>query len=347
MALRETVETTNAACNRLSKLAWDKKSFRRFAMHRLFYKQIRAEFPLTAQIVIRLNAKVADAYKLDQKTQRTFRKHGSISYDCRILDFQLAASTVNIWAIGGRITRLPFACGEHQRKLLELPKGESDLIFRKDKWYLNVTVDVPEELEQKAIGWLGIDLGLVNLAQSSDGHTFGNARMVAGIRNRRWRQRKRLQKKGTRSAKRVLRRLSGRESRMMKLENHVISKQIVGVAKRTKRGIALEDLTHIRARIRANRKQRRILHSWAFADLQAKIAYKSRLVGVPVRFVDAHNTSRTCPACGSVSKKNRPARDKFACQSCGFTADADTNAACEIARRGAVIRPHEQASVSC
>lgn len=346
VALRETLEMANAASNRLSELCWKKKEFRQFPMHRLFYKQIRSEFTLSSQVVVRLNAKVADAYKLDNKTQRSFRKHGSISYDARILDFQLPSSTVSIWSVPGRLKHIPFVCGERQRKLLELPKGESDLILRDRKWYLNVTVDVPEEREQEAVAWIGIDLGLVNLAQSSDGQTFGDARNVAGVRTRRWRQRKRLQRKGTRSANRVLRRLSGREQRFMRNVNHVVAKQICGVAKRTKRGIALEDLLGIRARIRANRKQRRVLHSWAFADLQAKITYKGRLLGVPVKFVDARNTSRTCPACGSISKKNRPTRDKFACHSCGFTANADTNAACNIASRGAFNHPNVT-EISC
>lgn len=340
LALRETMELANAASNRLSELCWMIKEFRQFPMHRLFYKRIRSEFALSSQVVVRLNAKVANAYKLDTKSQRYFRKHGSISYDARILDFQLHASTVNIWSVSGRLKHIPFTCGERQRKLLELPKGESDLILRYHKWYLNVTVDVPEDREQETIGWLGIDLGLVNLAQSSDGHTFGDARKVAGIRARRWRQRKRLQKKGTRAAKRVLRRISGRERRFSRDVNHVVSKQICGVAKRTNRGIALEDLTHIRSRIRATKKQRRILHSWAFADLRAKITYKSRLVGIPVKIVDPRNTSRQCQACGSVSKKNRPTRDKFACQSCGFTADSDTNAASNIAGRGAIKHPN-------
>lgn len=314
-------------------------------MQRLFYKQLRSEFSLSSQITVRLIAKVADAYKPYRNTLREFRSHGSISYDCRILAFQLPKSTVSIWAVGERIRHLPFVCGERQRKLLELPKSGSYLILRKGKWYLNVTVDVPDTEEQKAIGWLGIDLGLVSLAQSSDGQTFGDAAKVAGIRDRRWRQRKRLQSKGTRSARRVLRRLKGRESGMVKLANHEIAKQICGVAERTKRGIALEDLKGIRARIRAGKTQRRKLHSWAFADLQAKIVYKSRLIGVPVKFVDPRNTSRTCPACGSIKKKNRKTRDLFACISCGFTADADTNAAGNIASRAAVILPDERVSV--
>lgn len=341
--LRETIELVNAACNRLSELAFGKNEVRQFPMQRLFYQQIRTEFPaLASQAVIRLISKVSDAYKLDEKTQRTFRSLGSITYDARILDFQLAKSTVSIWAIGGRIKCLPFVCGEQQRKLLELPKGESDMILHKGKWYLHVTVEVPEAQEYEALEWMGIDLGLSNIAQSSDGRTFGDANKVAGIRDRRWRQRKRLQKKSTRSSRRVLRRLKKRESRFVQLENHVISKQICAEAERTKRGVALEDLKGIRSRIRARKSHRRILHSWAFHDLQSKITYKCRLAGVPVKFVDPRNTSRTCPACGSVAKANRKSRDLFACVSCGFTADADTSAASNIAGRAAVNRPNER-----
>jgi len=267
---------------------------------------------------------------------RRFRKHGSICYDERILRLNLDKSNVSIWTLSGR-EWMGFVCGDRQRQLLTLPNGQSYLILHKGQWFLNVSLDVAEAQEFEAMDWLGIDLGLVNLATSSDGQTFGDAKKMAGIRKRRWRQRKRLQSKGTRSARRVLNRLRGRESRFVQQTNHLISKQICAVAERTKRGIAIENLKGIRSRIRARKSQRHILHSWAFADLQAKVAYKSKLLGVPVKLVDPRNTSRTCPACGSVSKKNRKTRDIFECQLCGFTADADTNAAENIRR--AVYRP--------
>jgi putative transposase len=67
--------------------------------------------------------------------------------------------------------------------------------------------------------------------------------------------------------------------------NHCISKQVVKKAERTERGIALENLTNIRERVRARKPQRLLLHSWSFADLQNKIAYKAQRAGVPVVFV--------------------------------------------------------------
>jgi putative transposase len=159
-ALRATLETVNNAANRLSQLAWDTKEFRRFPLHKTFYRQIRDEFPLSAQIVCLLNAKVVDAYKLDKKVQRVFRKHGCVAYDSRILNLNLVASTVSIWTLGGR-EKMPFVCGQKQLALLVYPRGESDLILRKGKWFLNITVEVPEDKEIEAVDCLGVDMGIV------------------------------------------------------------------------------------------------------------------------------------------------------------------------------------------
>lgn len=331
-ALYATLELANAAANRLSQLGWDVGEFRQFPLHKRFYRQVRDEFPsLSSQVVIRLNAKVADAYKLDRKTRRVFRKHGSISYDARILDFKLPASTVSIWAVGGRIKGLPFVCGEVQRRLLELPRGEADLILRDRKWYLNITVDVPEEREYEATEWLGVDMGIVHLATTSDGENYAGAHLN-NLRERNSRLRARLQRKGTKSARKLLNKRRFKEARFARNVNHVISKQIVEKAKRTGQGIAIEELDGIRSRIRARKPQRRRLHSWAFADLRAKLEYKAKRGGVPVALIDPHNTSRRCPNCDHVDKRNRRTRDEFLCVSCGHSGPADTIASVNIGR---------------
>lgn len=340
-ALLATLELANKAANRLSQLGWEAKELRQFPLHKLFYRQIRDEFPeLSSQVVVRLNAKVADAYKLDRKVQRTFRPHGSISYDARILDFQLSASTVSIWAVGGRIKKLPFACGEAQRKLLELPKGEADLIFRNNKWFLNVTVDVPEDKEYQATGWLGIDLGVKIIAQTSDGESFSGSH-VNRLRHRHRNVRAKAQSRGTRSSRRFLARRRQKECRFARNLNHCISKKIVAIAKRTNRGVAVEDLSNIRSRIRATKKQRTVLHSWAFAQLKGMIQYKAKRAGVPYTEVDPRNSSRECSQCGHVAKANRKTQAKFCCVSCGHSENADANASRVVAGRAVINRPIE------
>ncbi|MBC7294072.1 MAG: IS200/IS605 family element transposase accessory protein TnpB, partial [Thermoleophilia bacterium] len=154
------------------------------------------------------------------------------------------------------------------------------------------------------------------------------------------RLRAKLQRKGTKSAKRRLKKLAGKERRFAAHTNHTISKRIVTAVQDTGRGIALEDLSGIRDRVTARRSQRATLHSWSFLQLRQFIEYKARLVGVPVVAVDPRNTSRTCPACGYVDKRNRPNQATFSCIQCGFSGPADYIAAGTIASWAVVSLPH-------
>jgi IS605 OrfB family transposase len=236
-----------------------------------------------------------------------------------------------------------------------LPLGEADLICHKGMWLLQVTVTLPKpSVRQPVTGFLGVDQGLANLAVTCDGAvlpgpalpgTIGGNGHVRTVRERRFRQRRRLQKKGTPAARRVLRRLSGREHRMMTDLNHQISTYVVREAERTGRGIAQEDLQGIRGRARAHRLQRRTLHSWAFAQMIAFTRYKAARAGIACLLVDPAYTSQVCPECGWTSRANRPARGRFACTGCGLAGHADHIAARNIARRGvtgwaAVNQPH-------
>jgi putative transposase len=115
---------------------------------------------------------------------------------------------------------------------------------------------------------------------------------------------------------------------------------LVGKAKDTGRGIKLEQLDAIRDRITVRKAQRADLGSWGFHQLEQFITYKAALAGVHVALVDPRNTSRQCPGCQHISKRNRPTRDWFRCERCGFAGPADHIGAVNIAARAAVIRPH-------
>ncbi|PSR24045.1 MAG: hypothetical protein C7B45_00005, partial [Sulfobacillus acidophilus] len=166
---------------------------------------------------------------------------------------------------------------------------------------MEVVVDVPEPPPPAPDDWLGVDLGIVNLASDSDGQTYSGGQ-VNGLWKRQATLRQRWQKKGTKSAKRLLKKRRRKEQRFATNENHRIAKQLVTTAQDTRRGIALEDLTGIRDRITVQKAQRRRQHSWAFDQLRAFIVYKAALAGVPVVLVDPRNTSRTCPQCGLIDR---------------------------------------------
>jgi IS605 OrfB family transposase len=178
-----------------------------------------------------------------------------------------------------------------------------------------------------------VDLGIVNLATDSAGQQFTGARIHVA-RTRYHAHRPRLQQCGTRSARKRLRRVAGREARFQRDTNHCISKALIKKAVVARKALALEDLSGIRDRTTVRRAHRYARHSWAFFQLRAFLTYKAAWTGIPVFLVDPRNTSRTCSRCGHCEKANRISPAEFSCQRCGMGMHADQNAAINIAQLG-------------
>jgi len=185
---------------------------------------------------------------------------------------------------------------------------------------------------------LGIDMGIVNIATDSTGEQFSGAQ-IETLRARRTSHRQRLQRCGTKASKRRLKSLPSRQRRFQTITNHTISKAIVAKAERSQCAIALEELKHIRARVKANKSQRQRLHNWSFGQLRSHIEYKAKRAGIKILVVDPAYTSQSCNECGFVSKANRPTQEQFRCKACGHEAHADLNAARNISRRVVVAQP--------
>lgn len=342
-SLLNTLKSANEAANKLSQFAWDNHVFRQFDLHKAQYLSLKQDFGLSAQVTVRVISKVSDAYKLDKKAKREFKETGSIAYDSRILSWRMKDQSVSIWTVGGRL-RIPFLAGERQLALLEHRRGEADLVLSDSAFYLNQVCDIPEPPEFDPKGFLGVDFGIVEIASTSNGKSYsGNE--LKGKRRRNCKLRKKLQKKGTKSAKRLLKKRRRKESCFTKNENHRISKEIVADAKRTGSAIVLEDLKGIRERVRLRKSQRYIHHSWAFDELKRFIEYKAKRAGIPMIVVDPKYSSRECSACGCIDKRNRPSQAVFSCVQCGFEANADYNASLVLSNRGrlAVKRAYAEA----
>ncbi|MCC6169110.1 MAG: transposase [Caldilineaceae bacterium] len=337
-ALLKTLEAANAACNYVSDKAWQDKVFGQFALHKLCYADVRTRFGLGADVAVRVFAKVADGYKLDKRIQRTFKPRGAFPFNDRLVSYKLDKRIVSIWTMAGR-QKMPFVVSTHAAKLLEGLRGECDLVYRKGEFYLYQCCDVDEPPTDDVDDFLGVDLGIANIATDSD-RTVHQGKAMKAVRFRHRKLRTQLQRKGTKSARRCLKKLAGKEQRFAKDVNHTISKRIVAKAKDTARGIALEELTHIRKRVTARKPQRATLSSWSFAQLRVFIEYKAKQRGVPVVAVDPRNTSRTCPCCGHIDKANRPNQSAFSCVECGYSAHADWVAAINIGRRASLSKPH-------
>ena len=336
-ALRQTLHEANIACNAISEMAWDAQTFGQYNLHKIAYAKMRERFLLSAQVVVRCIAKVADAYKLDKKTKRTFKQDGAIAFDDRILSWKTDKQFVSLWTLNGR-QKIPYICGERQKRLLESRIGETDLVYRKGNFYLLAVCEVPEPTPGDVDSVLGVDFGIVKLATDSDGQSYSGERAEV---KRQWYADRRatLQKVGTRSAKRKLKKMGGRQRRYQADVNHCISKQLVSKAQCTKRSIAVEDLKGIRARTKVRKPQRAKHHNWSFAQLRCFLSYKAQLNGVRVVAIDPRNTSRTCSVCGHCEKANRKSQSEFVCKVCHHSANADVNAALNIQRLGIVKLP--------
>jgi IS605 OrfB family transposase len=194
----------------------------------------------------------------------SFRLDAAQPFDDRCLSWQYDAKTVSIWTVHGRLKGISFACSPEQLTTLrEHRQGECDLVQRDGVFYLAATCEVPEPpRNENPQNWIGVDLGIANIATTSTGFQAAG-RGLSRHRKRMRELRAKLQRKGTKSAKRTLKRLNRAESRRARDVNHVISKRIVAEAERTRAGISLEDLSGIRRRARLSSPGRAALHSWA------------------------------------------------------------------------------------
>jgi putative transposase len=332
--LLSTMERFNQAATFAAKVGFEAKVHSQPSIHKLAYAEIRERFGLSAQMAVRAIGKAVEAFasfkKKGIKTCPTFKPRGAVTYDERIMGFK-GLDKVSLWALGGRQI-IPIVFGEYQGQRIDRIKGQADLIYRDGQFHLFSTVDLPEEPTDDIKDFIGVDLGIVQLATDSDGNAY-SGEPVEKVRRRRHEARCFYQKTGTKSAKRRLKKLARREANFRRNENHRISKALVSLAKDTARGIGLEDLTHILDRITVRAKDRAKHSGWAFSQLQGFVEYKAKLTGIPVVFVDARNTSRTCSACGHCEKGNRKSQSEFSCKQCGFSENADRNAARNVRDR--------------
>jgi len=352
-AVAATLRTVNDLANWVSEVAFSGGVPREYELRKRTYVHLK-ERGLGAQAAQHVIKKVRDAYttlhaniragnlgrpgsKRRRKAQSkpvTFRPWAGQPYDDRCLSWQYEAQTVSIWTTAGRLKGVRFACSaEALRVLQQYRKGETDLVERDGVFYLIAVCEVPEAERYEPDGFIGVDLGIANIATTSTGYQAAG-RQLDRYRRRQRALRAKLQKKRTKSAKRRLKERSRREQRHVKNINHIIAKTIVTEAERTSAGISLEDLKGIRQRVRLRKPQQATLHTWAFAQLGDFIVYKARRAGVPVVFVDAAYTSQQCYECGHISKNNRASQALFLCRSCGVVAHADRNASRNIARKG-------------
>ncbi|MDZ4877685.1 MAG: IS200/IS605 family transposase ISHhu4 [Chroococcidiopsis cubana SAG 39.79] len=330
-------------------MGWDDKITNGVALHKQTYYEHRARTGLPSQLVCAARVKACEALKSANKLLRQKKnvscpksKRCPIRYDARSYTVWFDRSEVTILAIGGRI-KLIFELAQYYRQYLSWKNTSADLIRdKKGRWWLHIVMETDNPKVTPINETVGVDLGIVSPATDCRG-TFYGEKHWKQVEDRIFELRRRLTSKGTKSAKRHLKKLSSRQARFRRDCDHVLSKRLVqSVGKGAT--IVFEDLTNIRGRAKVRKSQRRRLHGWSFAQFQAFVTYKAEAKGIAIGFVDPRFTSQKCSSCGHISRSNRPTQKDFKCKKCHAELLADHNAAINIREdflklRGSVNNP--------
>ncbi len=371
--VRETTLAYRDALNYASRIAFENnKMTSGVALQKKVYNQLRSVFGLPAQMSCNVPRQVGATYKslwtkVKQnnkllKTGKTKKRYKGldqppkfVSRTCTLnykRDYSFVKGKVSLITLSGRIKVNYSGYFKH----LELIKsgaeiGAAKIWYEKSKktYYLLVSlnIEVPELKPEDIKEIKGVDVGqryLAVVTNTQNQTQFFSGKRIRHHANKYHKARKTLQQKGTRSAKRRLISLSGRERRFTADVNHQISKKIVS----PNTLIGLENLKHIRERTNrrskknASSKQRKANRNqskWSFALLHSYIDYKSILANSLAVKVPAQSTSLCCPKCGHVSKQNRPNKGlTFTCAACNHSLHADLVGSRNVALRTLLLR---------
>lgn len=252
--------------------------------------------------------------------------------------------SLSLNTLGKRI-RVPFVVPDNFSKYFDgtWNFGTGKIVSLNGNWYFHIpmTKEAPNSTAETAPSHVvGIDRGLRFIATVYDETgktTFISGKKVLEKRDRFANVREQLQSKGTKSAKRVLKRISGRENRWMSDINHQISKTLTD-----KYGantlFVIEDLTGVsfdENNLHRGSDGNRETRSWAFYQFEQHLTYKAIGAGSVVLKVQPDYTSQRCPKCGRIHKENRHHDiHEYICDSCGYRSNDDRVGAMNIQQLG-------------
>ena len=322
--LTKTIKVYNQIVNFHILKALEFKTISKRKLHSICYKELRTkyqEFPSALIQCARDNAvEMLKGNKYNPNTSK--RLDSSIRFDLRTFKLFLDSGELNFTTIEGR-EKYKIKIPEYFQKYKDWFVKGCTLGIDKKSLKLKIIVE-GIKFTHNLTSILGIDLGLKNVAVLSNGiHIKSNE--IKRIKRKYAHLRKKLQSKGTRSAKRKLKSLSGRERRFVKDCNHSLSKIIANLGY----GItAMENLRNIR-KGKKGKIFNRLRSNWSYHQLREFIKYKVEELGNRLVLVNPKYTSQKCNKCGYIDKKNRN-KGQFKCLSCNYSCSADLNASRNI-----------------
>ena len=319
-------------------------------LHKVQYERIKKECPTLPTGLIQCARDVAvEAVKAwNVKRTKLKRKHPKKAERMgRPSMKEKCTMRYDVRTVTLRGSQLTFStCGRRVKAIISIPgffterypdsegwklKGANIGIDRKGRVFVNLIYECPDYDTVENDGRIvGLDRGVYNIVTTSDGTHYG-AKDARRVKRKYNHVRSELQEKGTRSAKRRLKAISGCEKRFVHDQNHCISKKLANTDGDVSIYV-LEDLSSmnmLRLRGKSSKTMRKWLSAWSYSDLEYKLIYKCRRNGIRVEFVDARYTSQKCSVCKTIDKASRKG-NRYVCRHCGNSMHADVNAAINI-----------------
>lgn len=362
-ALDETLVQFTRAFNQVCSYGWEHQEKNGVRLHHETYRDTKLSCPgLVSDLLIQARVKATEAltsgFTWKKKHEAAYPKrvekalkygkpapqfkpvrcpqseHCPVRYNIHTYTLDWKKQSARLSTVAGK-TSIPFTVPSYSEKYQGHGIATADLVCRNGKYWLHVVVKVPEPDIAPVEDVVGVDLGLNRPAVTSQRQFLGN-RQWKEIDRKYFRIRRKLQSNGSKSAKRHLKKLSGRQARFHRDCDHVLSKRIV---QNTTPGstIAIENLKNIRetSKIGRGKKDKNVstkrrLHAWTFDQFYSFLSYKAQEKGIQVVKVDPRHTSQQCSRCGHQHRSNRKSQSLFLCRECGYCLNADLNASLNI-----------------
>lgn len=316
------LETCSIIYNHYITWCFVNHSYNKNKAHKELYLILRnqySEIPSALIQTIRDNA--LESVKSTKFKHKSFKKpHSSIRYDKRTIS--LRNNQLSYSFFKSRIKEIISIPKFFKKRYKDWKFQSATINYNKFKksFTANLTFEFnkPDSINDNNV--LGIDRGLYHIISLSNGMNY-KSNHIRKLKRRMLFNRRKIQAKGTHSAKRKLRKISGYEKRFILNENHKISKMIINLPYNI---FALEELKNIRKQIKG-KKLNNWLSNWSFFQLEQFIKYKAEILGKQTVKVDARYTSQKCNNCGNIEKQNRN-KSHYICPLCGYREHADINA---------------------
>ncbi|HNC56948.1 MAG TPA: transposase [Leptospiraceae bacterium] len=330
--LLETMEEYSKCFNFYSNWSSTNKSTSKKVAHSNSYQESKKLFPSLPTALIQSARDLALESNKNKRSKSVpiKKKHSSIRYDIRtfaLRNQQLTLSSTNK-RIKTIISLYPYIENYFKNwKLLKtgyLSKVGKHFYFT----FLFESDKTKETQESKRTETVGLDRGIINVIATSEGELVSGKLLRKNKRKYLYLRRK-LQAKGTRSAKRFLKRISRKEKRFSLDFLHCLSKKLI--KNENVKTYVLENLSRIKPK-KYNKKSNKVVSNWGFKQFETLLKYKAEQKGINVEFADPMFTSQICSGCQNQDKNSRN-KGMYRCGVCKLRIHSDVNAAKNIKNR--------------